>query len=201
MTPSKVATIAKRAVMKTVETKKHSTNRTETSFSFATFVDDSLVNIGQGTGNSSRIGHKINSMGFDVRGHINTASGTARTIFKMMLIRFKNNDADPSLDLIESNTADISPLAEDVPALYRRINTDDYEVLRTKYVSVNPDRPFQMFKFWVPYKRSLTYNGGATQEPTHNRVHLVAFAREVGNDAVSPNVEFTYNATLYYKDP
>lgn len=197
-----VAVIAKKSVMKVTETKKHSVERIETGFSaLGTFENQSLVNIAQGTGLPNRIGHKINPIGIEVRGHLNN-NGSVATIMRMLVVRFKNNAADPPLDLIEIDAGNTPVTSNDVSALWRRINRDSYEVLAEKYITLDSaEKSFKTFKFYIPYKKPMLYETSSAVQPTHDRIHLVAFARGTGNDGLAPNCELHYISTFYFKDP
>lgn len=202
MTTARVASIAKKAVMKASETKKHSVERIEEALSaLGSIENQSLCNLAQGTGNINRIGHKVKSVGFEVRGHINNNTNSS-TIIRMLVVRFKNNQAVPGTDLIEIDSGNTAVTSNDVSALWRRINRDSYDVLKEKYITLDSaEKSFKTFKFWVPFKKELTYETSSAVQPNHDRVHLVAFARSTGNDGLAPNCELHYISTFYFKDP
>lgn len=201
MTKAKVQAIAKQAVMKTAETKKHSLERIERTLNtLSGFEDQSLISTGQGTTYSERIGHKIQPVGVEVRGHINNNSSVA-CIARMLIVRFKNDAADPTSDLLETNAGDMGVSTLDVSALWRRVNKDAYTVLSDTTIRLDPAKnSFRTFRKWIPIKKVLNYDSATFAEPSHDKVHLMCFVRGTGNDGVSADTELHYVSTFYYKD-
>lgn len=199
-----VATKAAKAVVnKMVETKKHSVERIEVNLStLGGFENQSLVSLASNTGHGSRIGHMVRPVGLDIRGHIN-ANATSTVIYKVLVVQFKNNAANPPDDLLETNTANVNITTDDVSTLYRRINTDSYRVLASKYLKIGvEDDQCKMFRMWIPMSKfkAMVYEGSALAEPTQGRIHLVAFGRATGNDAAVQTQELHYVSTFYFKD-
>ncbi|WP_445772336.1 hypothetical protein [Rheinheimera sp.] len=204
ITKAVVANIAKRVVNKEIETKKRSQEVEETNIStlggFHTSVG--LLRLPAGSSHGQRNGHKVQPIGLDVRGHFHTPNPN-QIYVKCMLIQVKNNTATLPADLLETNATNVDPATTDMTSMWRRVNTDSFRVLGTKmlYMSDITARS-RMFKFWIPLKKhyALTYEGSAEVDPNYGRIYLVAWARGAGNDALSTNIELTYNSTFYYKD-
>lgn len=203
----RIAAIAKRTLMKNVETKKHQVELIEQGLtSIASLANNSLCSIGQGSGYSQRVGHQISVSGFSIQGQVrqNGIGSNNQDIVRILVVRFKNNSANPANDLLE-NDANNQPVApDDLRSLYRRVNMDSYEVLAEKRITLGGYMgniaACKLFKMWVPYKKTLRYDSTATVAPNYNKVHVIAFARDSGNDNIAPNVEFSYCSTMYYKD-
>lgn len=204
----RIAAIAKRTMLRSAETKKHQVELIEYPLNgLAAVANQSICQISQGTGYAQRVGHQISTSGFAIQGQIrnnNYSTGAAPSIVRLMVLRFKNNQANPSADLLENdaNNQPVSP--DDLRSLYRRINIDSYEVLASRFITVGGlDTNIgatKVFKMWIPYKKNLRYDSTATVDPNFNKVHVVAFARDTGNDNVAPNIEFSFCSTMYYKD-
>lgn len=207
LTNKRIAAVAKRTLLKQTETKKHQVEMIEYVInSLAAVPNHSLCSIGQGTGYAQRVGHKIKCTGFAIQGQVrqnNFTSGN-QTLVRMVVIRFKNNNANPPADLLENdaNNQPVSP--DDLRSIYRRINMDSYEVLKDKTFILggqNGNLPAtKVFKMWIPFNREMRYDSTGTVAPNYNKVHVVAFARDAGNDNVAPNVDFSYCSSMYYKD-
>lgn len=207
LTKKTVASIAKKAVMKAVETKKHSFEVTE-----AIVSTNSAVNVGNPIalaatpGHGGRIGHKVNPIGLDIRGHMVAQPTTSAVIAKIMVVRYKDMNASPTTDLLETNAGNVTAASNDVSKLYRRINTDAFDVLATKYLNLAPlfngGKTCKMFRMWVPLRRlrQLVYEGTGSISPTYNDINILVFAADADNDATLLT-ELSYNSTFYYKDP
>lgn len=209
MTTRRVASIAKKAVMKASETKKHSHENIEVTLNTNSgYHYDSLVELPSSTGQNGRIAHKVNPIGIDIRGHIITQSQSFATIAKVMVVRLKDYTASASLqnNLLETNAGNVTIASNDVSKMYRRINTDSYEVLASKYINLqvpaNNVSATRMFKMWVPLKklRTLTYEGAALTAPRENDIAIVVYAADSGNDG-GVLYELSYVSTFYFKDP
>lgn len=204
LTARGVASIARRVVNRHIETKKTSEEHTELSMSTLGSVEDrSLVSTGVGDGHGQRDGHMLQPVGIDLRGHVKNNS-TTPIIFKVCLVRIKNNQAIPNNDFLETNSSNADLTTGDLSTMYRRVNTDSYQVLASRIMKVGvQDDNVKMFKVWLPmYKfRKLIYEGtGGVSEPKFNRIHLIAFGRGTGNDGEDITFELSYNSTFYFKD-
>lgn len=208
MTTRRIAAIAKRTIMKASETKKHQTEIIEYPLNaISALLNQPICQIPQGTGYAQRVGHQITTSGFSISGQIrnnNFMTGAAPLMVRLLVVRFKQNNANPFADLLENdaNNQPVSP--DDLRNLYRRINLDSYEVLTSRLMTVgglDSNIPAtRVFKLWIPFKKNLRYDSTATVDPTYNKVHVIALARDSGNDNVAPNVEVSFCSTMYYKD-
>lgn len=203
LTQKTVAAIAKKVVNKQIETKKLSTEVTEQALSTIGGVEDqSLVNTALGDGQGGRDGHMLQPVGIDVRGHVKNNT-TNPVIFKVCLVKIKNNEADPSTDFLETNAGNVSLTGNDLSTMYRRVNSDSYQILTSRMMKIGVEEDnVKMFKMWLPMKkmRKLIYEGISSSEPKYNRIHLIAFGRGTGNDNENITLELTYNSTFYFKD-
>lgn len=207
LTPRRVVSIAKRAVMKVSETKKHSLEKSEILLSTNNgYSYDSPLQLATGSGNGTRIGHKINPIGIDLRGHVFVTNG-ASIIVRVMVVRRKDMLATIPGELLETNGGNVTIASNDISKMYRRINSDSFEVLASKYISMVPQfsggPQSKMFKMWIPLKkiRTLIYEGTAANPPNMNDCSIVIWGADAANDSGGNNYEVSYNATFYYKDP
>jgi len=203
LTASKVATIAKKVVKSQIETKKTSVENIEQSLSTLGDVENrSLISTALGDGQGGRDGHMLQPVGIDVRGHIKNNT-TSPVIVKVMLVRIKNNEAQPLMDFLETNAGNVNLTSGDLSTMYRRVNTDSYQVLATRFMKIGVEEDnVKLFKMWLPMHkyRKLIYEGTAESEPKYNRIHLIAFGRGTGNDGETFTYELSYNSTFYFKD-
>lgn len=203
LTKATVAKIAKTVVNKQIETKKISTERTEISLSTLGGVENqSIVDTATGDGHGNRDGHMLQPVGLDVRGHLKNNS-TNPGIYKVLVVRIKNNEADPSLDFLETNVGNVDLTTADLSTIYRRVNTDSYQVLASRMLKIGiQEDNVNMFRMWIDLRkaRKMIYEGVGPNEPKYNRIHLIAFGRGTGNDSENFTCELSYNATFYFKD-
>lgn len=207
LTTRRVATIAKRAVMKVSETKKHSFEITESVISTNTGSHiGSPVQLAATPGHGGRVGHKVNPIGLDIRGHLVAQPTTSAIIVRVMVVRYKDNGANLNAELLETNGGNVGINTNDISKMYRRINSDSFEVMASKYVNLVPlfngGKTCKMFKLWVPLKklRTLTYEGTAATTPRDNDLAIVVYGADADNDNAFL-YELSYNSTFYYKDP
>lgn len=207
MTAKNIATIAKRAFMKATETKKHSFEKSEVILSTNTGVSVENPIVLPGTsGQGGRVGHKINPVGLDIRGHVSSQNQSTSTIVKVMVVRYKDMLANPVTDLLETNAGNVSVASNDISKMYRRINTDAFDVLSSKYLNLTPQtagsNTTKMFRMWIPLKRlrQLIYEGAGATGPSYNDINIIVFGADAQNDTTL-QYELSYNCTFYYKDP
>jgi len=207
LTTRRVASIAKKAVMKVTETKKHSLEKTEVVLSTNGGVSvESPLQLATGSGHGTRIGHKVNPIGLDIRGHI-FVTGGVNMIAKVMVVRIKDYLATLPGELLETNSGNVTASSNDISKMYRRINADSFEVLSSKYITLVPNftagPQTKMFRMWIPLKklRTLTYEGTAATTPNRNDLAIIVYAADAANDSGGSNYELSYNSTFYYKDP
>lgn len=208
MTTKRVASIAKKAVMKASETKKHSLEVVETTLSTNGGIDVQYPLQLPGTsGQGGRVGHKVNPIGIDIRGHIITQAQGSATIARVMVVRLKDMAANPVTELLETNAGNVTASSNDISKMYRRLNTDSFEILSSKYINLTPNasgfNATRLFRMWVPLRkiRQLTYEGAAATNPNRNDVAIIVYAADAANDASNLLYEVSYNSTFYFKDP
>lgn len=203
---SRIRTIAKKAVMKATETKKHSNEVIEDPLNTNGGISVSQpLTLATGTGHGARIGHKVHPIGLDIRGHLLSNAQDFGLFVKMMVVREKNNLASPTVDLLETNAGNVTPVTNDISKIYRRVNTDSYEVLYSTVISV-PTEPYKRARFfrkWIPLRkfRTFTYDGSGAIEPAYNDIKIIFFGADAANDAKNIAYELSYVSTFYFKDP
>lgn len=206
MTAQKVATIARKAVMKVSETKKISQQVSElnlnTNGGVATY---GCVSLAEGTSQAERVGHKVHPIGIDIRGHIINNVQNRPLIVKMMVVRQKDMLANQNTELLENNSGNQSITTNSIAKMYQRINSDSFEVLHTKYFTFQGEayKQFRIFKSWIPLKkiRTLHYEGSATAAPNYNDIFVVFFGADAENDAANITYELSFERNFYFKDP
>lgn len=207
MTAKKVASIAKKAVLKTTETKKRSDELQLEDLVNTNqgIVVSSPLTLGTGTGHGTRIGHKVSPIGIDIRGHIISNSADFGLFVKFMVVREKNNLASPTVDLLETNAGNVSPTTNDISKLYRRVNTDSYEVLYSTIMNIPTEqyKRARLFRKWIPLRRfrTFTYDGSGAIEPAYNDIKIIVFGADAANDGKNIPFEVSYISTFYFKDP
>lgn len=207
MTATRVASIAKKVCMKKQETKKHSFEKVEQLLNTNSGVSiEAPLNIPSGTGMANRIGHKIMPIGLDLRGHLVAQVTQSAIIVRVMVVRIKDNLAQLPQDLLEINTNNVTCATNDVSKMYRRINSDSFEILKSKYINLAPlfdgGKTCKMFKMWIPLKKlgTLTYEGSTAVPPNKNDIAIIVYGADADNDN-NFLYELSYNSTFYYKDP
>lgn len=201
-----LASKVKKIINRTSETKKHSyevIERNLNTLSSPTVEDKPLLLV-QGVGNGMRVGHKVTSTGLDVRGHVSHSGNSGTVYTRIFVLKKKNMAANPLSDLLEvTSGANNAPLG-DMETMWRRVNTDSYQVLASRTIKVGTNQDGEnakMFKMWVPYKGTFLYEGGSASSPKSNEIVIVAYSARADNDSAgSSGVEISFNSTFYYKD-
>lgn len=198
---SKVKTVLNRAS----ETKKTTYEVVERNMNTLSSpaVEDKPIQLLQGVGQGMRVGHKVQSTGIDVRGHV-SHSGNSGTIYtRIFVLKKKNSAANPLNDLLETNTGNVAPLG-DMETMWRRINTDSYQVLASRTLklgTVQDGENAKMFRMYIPHKGTFTYEGGSLSSPKTNEIVIIAYCARADNDSAgSSGAELSYSSTFYYKD-
>lgn len=165
----------------------------------------SLNNIAKGTESHNRVGDKINPTFLDVRGSV-MANANKQMYHKVMILSM-NKQSDPLTDLLEDTTGAYAPATEDLQAIYARVNTSKYQVLGSRVMKTgtsnggNSEELTKLFHFKIPLKGVMEYQEDESI-CQKRRVIIIGFSREAGNDTtLGENVEWTYNAKFYFKDP
>lgn len=205
MTAQNVARIAKKAIMKTAETKKISNQVSEQSVNTnGGVLSRQCCLLAQGTSYAERIGHKVTPVGIDIRGHIINNVANRPLIVKMMVVRKKDMLANINSELLENNSGNQPITTNAISKMYKRINSDSFEVLHTKYLTFQGEafKQFKIFKSWIPLRRfrTFTYEGAATTAPNYNDISVVFFGADAENDAANITFEVSYERNFYFKD-
>jgi len=199
--------IVKKVVKSMAETKSKLTVHTEVSLGTTLTSPStwySLNNISKGTESHNRIGDKISPTFLDIRGSLK-ANANKQMYHKLMIISM-NKQSDPLLDLLENEAGAYAPAAQDLQAIYARINTTKYKVLGTRVMKTgtsnggNSEELTKMFSFKVPLRGVMEYQEGETSVQKR-RLVIIGYSRPADNDVTfGEDVEWTFNAKLYYKD-
>jgi len=199
--------LVKKVVKSMAETKSKLTVHTEVSLGTTLTSPNnwySLNNINKGAESHNRVGDKISPTFLDVRGSIK-ANASKQMYHKLMIISM-NKQSDPLLDLLENESGAFAPAAQDLKAIYARINTAKYQVLGTRVMKTgtsngaNSEELTKMFSFKVPFRGVMEYQE-AESIAQKRRVVVIGFSRPADNDVTFGNdVEWTFNAKFYYKD-
>lgn len=200
-----VAAMVKKATLKQAETKKYEYEQLERSVNTLTSptLTFPLAQVPVGNQYSQRIGHEITGVGFSVRGHVTAASGRCQYV-RIIAFRVKNNATNDITALLENNGGNMSAVG-DMETMWRRVNTEAFEVLSTRMLKLSDinelstDRT-KMFKMWIPYKRTIRYDGSGTIDPIQP-IRLVVFSADANNDSSGGDAcELSFNSTFYFKD-
>lgn len=193
------------------ETKKHTLQVTEVQCNSLVSPTGTNVHevdyIPNGAGYAQRIGHKIKGVGMNIRGHVIASSGRQQYV-KMAVIRLKDNSSEFITSGLENDGGNQSPVGG-METIWRRINTDAYEVLATRTFRLGTssgggnfnDNATKMFKIWVPFRRTVGYDGAGANPPKYNRVQIIWWSADALNDTVGTDVaEYSFCCDYYFKD-
>ena len=204
-TKNTVAKQVKQILAKQVETKFNIVTQTEQAISTLTSPSTNYVLNQITTGNtlSTRVGQKISPKYIDIRGHVHTGEGAVAQYVKIMLVQCHYSD-DGLVDLQEGNTATIAPAANDVSAIYNRINTTKYKVLSSRLLKIGPSGGnwFGTAFFNMNVKLSgVSHFEQGVNIPEKNKLMLIFIARRADNDEVmGTTTEITFNSKFYFQD-
>lgn len=205
-----IAAIVKRELYRNAESKhligSHTqVNNGTTTTSPTGFYD--LNHLSEGTEENQRIGNMVQPTRLDVRGCIRANHHTAQ--YHKILIVECNQQSNPLLDLLEDNTGTYAPAANDLRAIYARINTTKYRIvgqriLKTGTMSTQVDDfgSTAMFNINIPLKGKMNYED-ALAVAQKRRLVLVVISREANNpnpEGPGHNVALTWNSKFYFKD-
>ena len=199
-----------KAVMnKEAETKFHIVAGTETTVYGTTLSSPTnytrLNNVAEGSTENERIGNKIKPFLLNIRGSLQ--SNSLKPIITKILILETNSANDPRSDLLEDNGGTFAPPSNDLTAIYARVNTNKYKVLKTIYIKtgtyanhVGDYGGTKLFNTTIKLNGVFEYTDG-TSICNRRSIIMVPIYREGQNDTGSgEQMELTYNAKLYYKD-
>jgi len=203
---SLVSTI-KKVVSDNSETKSTINVQTEQDYSTLTSpaVTYRLNDVVQGTDSHERVGDRITSKMIDIRGSIYSAHQQP-IIHKLILLEC-NKQSDPLDDLMENNQGVFAPAAQDLSAIYARMNTTKYKihatrVIRTGTVSstANDANASKLFTMTCKVPNAVTFDEGAFT-PQKRVLRLIVFSRRADNDdTLGLRSELTFNSKFYFKD-
>ena len=199
----------KRVLAKQAETKFNIVSRTESAVYGGTLTSPAnftyLNSLNEGFTENQRVGNKVRPMMVNIRGSIQ--SNSLKPIITKVYLLETNVSNDPRLDLLEDNGGNFSPASTDLAAIYARINTAKYKILKTMTIKtgtyanhVGDFGGTQLFNETIKLNGVYEYEDGETACNKRALILLPIF-REAQNDTSSDEVvEFTFNSKLYYKD-
>lgn len=199
----------KRVLAKQAETKFNIVAQTESGVYGSTLTSPTnftyLNALNEGFTENQRVGNKVRPFLLNVRGSVQ--SNSLKPILTKIFVLETNVANDPRSDLLEDNTGNFSPASTDLEAIYQRINTTKFKVLKTLVLKTGTYANYvgdyggtKLFNFNVKLNGTYEYEDGET---TPNKRALIIFPifREAQNDTTTgETVEFTFNSKLYYKD-
>lgn len=203
------ASAVKRVLAKQAETKFNIVARTESTVYGTTLTSPTnftyLNSLNEGFTENQRVGNKVRPMMVNIRGSIQ--SNSLKPIISKIILLETNVANDPRLDLLEDNGGNFNPATTDLAAVYARINTAKYKILKTltiktgTYANHNGDYGgTQLFNFTCKLNGVYEYEDGQTACNKRSLI-LIPIFREAQNDTSGgEQVEFTFNSKLYYKD-
>ena len=203
------ASKVKAVIHKEAETKFHIISGTESTVYGNTLTSPSnytrLNNVAEGSTENERVGNKIRPFLLNLRGSIQ--SNSLKPIITKLYVLATNAVNDPRLDLLEDNAGIYAPATQDLGAVYARINTNKYKVLKTIYVKtgtyanhVGDYGGTKLFNVTMKLNGVYEYTDG-TSICNRRSIIMVPIFREAQNDTTTgETIELTYNAKLYYKD-
>lgn len=204
-----LASAVKRVLAKQAETKFNIVKKTESTVYGTTLTSpanwDHLNALNEGFTENQRVGNQVRPMMVNIRGHVQSNS-LKPIVCKIFLIEM-NVANDPRTDLLEDNTGSYSPASTDLEAIYARINTTKYRVLKTIMLKtgtyanhVGDYGGTQMFNETIKLNGVYDYEDGVAQCNKRSLILMPMF-REAQNDTTTGEVvEFTFNSKFYYKD-
>lgn len=206
---SSFAARVKAVVKKESETKYLITNTTESTAYGTTLTSplnySNLNQIAEGFTENTRVGNKCNPFLINIRGSIQ--SNTLKPVITKLYLIESNIANDPRSDLLENNAGQFSPATTDLQAIYARVNTRKYRVLKTLTIKTGTTSAHagdytsaKLFNMTCKLSGTYEYLDGSSLCQKRNLM-LVPIFRELQNDTSSgEQVEITWNSKLYYKD-
>ncbi len=198
-------------VKKTAETKYLIRNATEATSYGSTLTSPAstsrLNEVNEGFTENTRVGNKINPFLINIRGSL--TANTMKPVISKIYILESNISNDPTLDMLENNAGQFAPTASDLTAIYARINTRKYKVLKvitlkTGTVSGHTGdlAGTKLFNVNIKLNGTYEYLDGSSLCQKRNLM-LVPIYRQLQNDigTSGETMELTWNSKLYFKDP
>lgn len=173
-----------------------------------------LHNIAVGTDSDQREGRTIQVKGMRLTMSVLNKDSTWNATLRWMIIRRKNSAIAPIasqgtflMDYDRKGTFDpFTSNAQTVLDLYRPVNYDLYEVVKSGYCKVSDtDNPneHKHFSVFVPYRRRISYSDDTTSSHAKNECVLVYYFCNPGFtviDTLGTGIEVTHACTTYYND-
>lgn len=194
--------------MKNQETKHHITVQTEQVLSelSSPALVTTLNSLSQGVQQHQRVGNTVSPIGMDIRGHAHANAIGSGALVRILLIK-KNSPGDNFLsDGFEDDVGNFAPATADVRAIYSRVNSDKYKVLKNYVLSLTgrgdgSGESFRTFKMWIPLKTMGVFKYDDSDIACRNKdIVLIALARHPNNDDTGSSCELSYNSKFYFKD-
>lgn len=166
-----------------------------------------LNNLQQGTASHNRIGDSVMGKFLNVRGSIYCSHD--RPVIHRVLVVSKNAQSNPLDDLLEDNNGNYAPSPEDISAIYGRVNTEKYKVLKQMFVHTgkrsNTSTDYgstKIFNFTIKTPGKFTYDE-VLQSCQKRNIVLLVISRRADNDENPTGTltfELTLNSKFYFKD-
>lgn len=193
-------------IQKVAETRSSITVGTEVTSSSLTSPTTSnaivLNSVPLGTAIANRVGNVIQPKYIDLRGSVHMAPSDSTTTARMLVIEHNVTD-DPLSTLLETNTGDFGPPAQDFSSMFSRINTTKYRVLATKVIKLGNANGYfntQMFHFNIKLSGKMFFEIG-DNVPDKRQITFIWWNRRTDNDeGLGTSMECTYNSKFYYQD-
>lgn len=207
---SQMEAIAKRVMLKNTETKYLILNSTESTGMGGTLnspqTSYGLNSLANGDEENQIDGLKVVGNMLDIRGSLQTAHQHA--IYHKIFVLEYDKQSNPLNDLLEDNAGAFAPAAQDLSAIYARVNTKKYKVLATRILktgtvsnTANDFSSSRLFHISVKTRGVFNYDESSTA-PTKRRIAMLMISRRADNDPtnIPEPVEWSWNSKWYYKD-
>lgn len=199
----------KKVVLKNTETKYLMLSSTESTGMGSTVTSPAtsygLNSLSNGDEENQLDGLKVQGMMLDIRGSLYTAHQFP-IYHKIYVLQF-DKQSSPLSDLLEDNSGAFAPAAQDLSAIYARVNTHKYRVLATRLIktgtqssTANDANAAKLFQMTIKTPGLYEYDESSTA-PTKKRIAMLMISRRADNDAtLGEAIEWTWNSKWYYKD-
>lgn len=174
-----------------------------------------LHNIAVGTDSDQREGRTIQVKGMRLTMHVLNKDSTWNATLRWAILRRKNSAYNTPIagqqtfliDYDKKGTFDpFTGTEQTVLDLYRPINYDIYEIIKTGHVKVSDadnDGEHKHFSVYVPYRRRIAYADDSTNSHISNECVLVYYFVNSGftpTDTLGNGVEVTHSVATYFND-
>lgn len=201
--------IAKRVMLQNTETKYLVLNSTESTGMGSTVTSPAtsygLNSLANGDEENQLDGLKVVGKMLDIRGSLYTAHQFP-IYHKIFVIQF-DKQSNPLDDLLEDNGGAFAPAAQDLSAIYARVNTKKFRVLATRVIktgsqssTANDVNAAKLFHMTIKTPGVFQYDESSTA-PVKRRIAMLMISRRGDNDAtLGEAIEWSWNSKWYYKD-